>query len=110
MFFNGRWKQGQQAILHGVNEGVTSVTTHGVKPLTYRLAFLCSSIRCEGTDLHVTSEFSDVMKQTIMAMREANIIYNKLAESIAPTIYGHVNFSHHLSCRAISSEEFFSNW
>ena len=62
----------------------------GAAILSYRPAFLCSSVHVEGGETPVTSEFSDVMKQTIMAMREANIIYNKLAESIAPTIYGHV--------------------
>lgn len=70
-------------------EGVSGVFG-GVGTLGYRAAFLCSAVRVAGGEAPVTAAFSDAMKQTIMAMREANIIYNKLAESIAPTIYGHV--------------------
>ena len=87
----GRQAQGVSLGSAGTaGEGVAGLLGQGVKLLTYKTAFLCSSVRVEGGETPVTAEFSDVMKQTIMAMREANIIYNKLAESIAPTIYGHV--------------------
>lgn len=64
----------------------------------YRVAFLCSSITSvyEGEDEEITNEtdyvnsVSDEVKQRVFEMRKDSAIYRKLANSIAPSVYGHV--------------------
>lgn len=62
------------------------------------MAFLCSSITSvyEGEDEEITNEtdyvnsVSDEVKQRVFEMRKDSAIYRKLANSIAPSVYGHV--------------------
>lgn len=64
----------------------------------YRVAFLCSSITSvyESEDEEITNEtdyvnsVSDEVKQRVFEMRKDSAIYRKLANSIAPSVYGHV--------------------
>ena len=62
------------------------------------MAFLCSSITSvyESEDEEITNEtdyvnsVSDEVKQRVFEMRKDSAIYRKLANSIAPSVYGHV--------------------
>lgn len=71
-------------------DGVTGVKGYGVRELTYRLSFLASSV----LPLHIEDEIlNNNMETPSHMMHEANAsqdtIYDKLARSIAPDIYGH---------------------
>ena len=59
----------------------------------YRTAFLCSSIYSttsnEEDDI-LGLELTAAWKQDVLDMRNTAMLYEKLAESIAPGIYGHV--------------------
>ena len=59
----------------------------------YRTAFLCSSIYSttsnEDDDI-LGLELTAAWKQDVLDMRNTAMLYEKLADSIAPGIYGHV--------------------
>ncbi len=65
---------------------------------SYRIAFLCSSVTSvyESEEEEVSNEadyvnsVSDEVKQRVFEMRKDSAIYRKLANSIAPSVYGHV--------------------
>lgn len=62
----------------------------------YRTAFLCSSIHSttstEDEDI-LGMELTAAWKQDVLDMRNTAMLYEKLAESIAPGIYGHVGYT-----------------
>ncbi|KAL3921140.1 MAG: hypothetical protein SGPRY_005003 [Prymnesium sp.] len=83
-------------------EGVQGLKALGVRELTYRLSFLASSvqaspaesrlgvvnIRSDGDD-NVMDSFSQAEKEQILRMKRTANVYDKLAASIAPSVYGH---------------------
>lgn len=74
-------------------DGVTGVKGYGVRELTYRLSFLCSSVTPLNIEDDILREASAMLQEPSVMMREANssqdTIYDKLSRSIAPDIYGH---------------------
>ena len=67
-------------------EGVTGVRGYGVRELTYRMSFLCSSV----TAVQETKiEESKSKERAINMKAETTDIYTKLAHSIAPNVFGH---------------------
>ncbi|KAL4590625.1 hypothetical protein LXL04_003562 [Taraxacum kok-saghyz] len=85
-----------------VQEGVKGLRALGVRDLSYRLAFIANSVQiCDGRrdadirnrkrdaedddTLQFTSEELDEVKQ----MRNTPDFFNKLVDSIAPTVFGH---------------------
>ena len=78
------------------SEGFTGLKALGVRDLTYRTAFLASSVSTEASragggasgasqiDLFTQSE-----RDNILAMSRDPEIYKKMVRSIAPTVYGH---------------------
>ena len=81
-------------------EGVSGLKVLGVRDLTYRLAFLASSaqpaesrfgyvnIRDDSED-SIYDAFTPQEKNQIQRMKETPGIYQKLATSLAPQVYGH---------------------
>ncbi|KAL1495644.1 hypothetical protein AB1Y20_016511 [Prymnesium parvum] len=81
-------------------EGVQGLKALGVRELTYKLSFLASSvqpaesrlgvvnIRSDG-DENVMDSFSQAEKEQILKMKRTPNVYDKLAASIAPSVYGH---------------------
>jgi len=80
-------------------EGVSGLKSLGVRELTYKLAFLASSVQPAESRLGVVSirddpdttvsSFSASDRELILRMKETPNLYHQLALSIAPTIYGH---------------------
>ncbi|KAI3523866.1 hypothetical protein L1887_02331 [Cichorium endivia] len=85
-----------------VQEGVKGLRALGVRDLSYRLAFIANSVQiCDGRrdadirnrkrdaedddNLQFTAEELDEVKQ----MRNTPDFFNKLVDSIAPTVFGH---------------------
>ena len=88
----------------GADGGVTGLKSLGVRDLTYRLAFLGSSVQATWTepgggsgwtirgddeDEDVATQFTAEEREEIMRMRDQRDLYNRLVNSIAPTVYGH---------------------
>jgi DNA replication licensing factor MCM6 len=94
-------------------EGLSGLKEQGVRPLTFKLAFLASTVRPLSSQLgvvniredddtivadeqdveqeqeHVLGIFSEDEKETLVRMRNEPNIYRKLARSVAPAIFGH---------------------
>ena len=80
-------------------EGVSGLRALGVRELTYKLAFLASSVQAAESRLGVVSirddpdeslsTFTAEDRELILRMKETPNIYHRLANSIAPTVYGH---------------------
>ena len=80
-------------------EGVHGLKSLGVRELTYRMAFLASSVQPAEARLGLVSirddpdeasaHFTQAEKELIYRMRNDKNIYHKLAASICPTVYGH---------------------
>ena len=80
-------------------EGVQGLKALGVRELTYRMAFLASSVQPAESRLGLVSirdnpdeagnDFTVHDKELILRMKQTPGVYSKLASSIAPTIYGH---------------------
>jgi DNA replication licensing factor MCM6 len=67
-------------------DGVTGVKGYGVRELTYRLSFLCSSV---SSVQNTTVEESTSREKAINMKQSTTDLYTKLAHSIAPNVYGH---------------------
>ncbi|EGD72447.1 DNA replication licensing factor MCM6 [Salpingoeca rosetta] len=83
-------------------QGITGLKALGVRDLTYKLAFLATTvqpqdlkfgvvnIRDEGaTTESVIAEMTEQERQKILQMKEDPDLYRKMTESIAPTVFGH---------------------
>ena len=83
-------------------EGVSGLKALGVRELTYRLAFLASSVQPAESRLGLVSirddpdaaddgasAFSPDERELIHRMQSDRHVYQKLASSICPTVYGH---------------------
>ncbi|KAL6581928.1 MCM DNA helicase complex subunit mcm6 [Orobanche minor] len=82
-------------------EGVRGLRALGVRDLSYRLAFIANSVQvCDGrrdTDIRNRrdageddiQQFSAEELDEIQQMRETPDFFNKLVDSIAPTVFGH---------------------
>ncbi|ONK54815.1 uncharacterized protein A4U43_UnF11040 [Asparagus officinalis] len=86
----------------GGNEGVRGLKALGVRDLSYRLAFIANSVQMadgrRGTDIrdrrmdgddNDKQEFTQEEEEEVMRMRETPDFFNKLVESICPTVFGH---------------------
>jgi DNA replication licensing factor MCM6 len=81
--------------------GVGGVKDYGVRDLTYKLAFLASSvqasehrfgqtnIRGDDEGLSVAEHFCEEERNEIIKMGKKKGLYSKMAQSIAPTVFGH---------------------
>ena len=85
-------------------DGVTGLSKLGVKDLSYKLVFIANSVHAADSRFGFTSvsaedeEKQDVMKQfsyserhTVMKMKDNDDLYLKLAHSISPSVYGHLD-------------------
>lgn len=80
-------------------EGVSGLKALGVRELTYKLAFLASSVQPSESRQGVVSirddpddtaaGFTVQDKERILRMKGTPNVYHKLANSICPTVYGH---------------------
>ncbi|GER43247.1 DNA replication licensing factor MCM6 [Striga asiatica] len=82
-------------------EGVKGLRALGVRDLSYRLAFIANSVQvCDGrrdTDIRNRRDVDDSDSQQftpeeldeIQRMRNTPDFFNKLVDSIAPTVFGH---------------------
>lgn len=84
-------------------DGVTGLKALGVRDLTYRMSFLASSVIADkgsgggpsGADEGASSlaetaaSFSPAERASVMAMRRERDIFNKMVNSVAPTVFGH---------------------
>ncbi|KAM3252074.1 DNA replication licensing factor MCM6 [Capsicum annuum] len=86
----------------GGQEGVKGLRALGVRDLSYRLAFIANSVQiCDGRrDNDIRNRRRDVEEdenpqftaeelEDIQRMRKIPDFFNKLVESIAPTVFGH---------------------
>ncbi|KAJ4828463.1 MCM DNA helicase complex subunit mcm6 [Turnera subulata] len=84
------------------NEGVRGLRALGVRDLSYRLAFIANSVQvCDGrrdadirnrkrdADEDDDQQFTAEELDEIQRMRNTPDFFNKLVDSIAPTVFGH---------------------
>ncbi|GLU08578.1 hypothetical protein SLE2022_254840 [Rubroshorea leprosula] len=84
------------------NEGVRGLRALGVRDLSYRIAFIANSVQvCDGSkntdirnrkkdgDEDEQQQFTEEELEEIQRMRNTPDFFNKLVDSIAPTIFGH---------------------
>eukprot|EP00729_Bicosta_minor_P003166 gene3166-31554_t len=83
-------------------DGVTGLKSLGVRDLPYKLAFMASTVLPsdfkhgiinvrdeEATPETVVGELSEAEREELIAMKDDPKIYDKIAASIAPTVFGH---------------------
>ncbi|CAN1225821.1 DNA replication licensing factor MCM6 [Linum grandiflorum] len=84
------------------NDGVKGLRALGVRDLSYRLAFIANSVQvCDGrrevdirnrkkdADEDESQQFTPEEKEEIQRMRHTPDFFNKLVDSVAPTVFGH---------------------
>ncbi|KAL2933982.1 DNA replication licensing factor MCM6 [Bienertia sinuspersici] len=84
------------------NEGVRGLKALGVRDLNYRLAFIANSVRIadgrrdvdirnrkKDADEDENNQFTAEELKEIQRMRNTPDFFNKLVDSIAPTVFGH---------------------
>eukprot|EP00968_Pinguiococcus_pyrenoidosus_P023234 scaffold3665_cov244-Pinguiococcus_pyrenoidosus.AAC.4 len=82
--------------------GVTGLKLLGVRVLTYRLAFLAHTVQSTDTrfgqhsvrgddwgELDIAANFSQEERDEILLMRSEAKLYQKMVDSVAPTVFGH---------------------
>ncbi|EDQ89507.1 uncharacterized protein MONBRDRAFT_25214 [Monosiga brevicollis MX1] len=82
-------------------EGITGLKALGVRDLTYRMAFLATTVQQEGAetgvvnirDEHATiqsivAEFTEEERQKVLQMKEDPDLYRKMVDSICPSVFG----------------------
>ncbi|KAK8939440.1 Protein PROLIFERA [Platanthera guangdongensis] len=86
----------------GGNEGVRGLKALGVRDLSYRLAFIANSVqladgrssndirdrRMDGDDGD-RQEFTQEEEEEVLRMRNTPDFFNKIVDSICPTVFGH---------------------
>ncbi|KAJ7516860.1 hypothetical protein O6H91_21G001800 [Diphasiastrum complanatum] len=83
-------------------EGVRGLKALGVRDLTYRLAFVASSVQPHDKKKSIdfrtakkegeeedSPKFTNEEKEMIYRMKNLNQIYERLVQSVAPTVFGH---------------------
>ncbi|KAJ4765576.1 DNA helicase [Rhynchospora pubera] len=86
----------------GGQEGVRGLKALGVRDLSYRLAFVANSVQVaddrtdgdiRGRDMDEDDsgrpKFTEEEENEVLAMRNTPDFFNKLVESICPTVFGH---------------------
>jgi len=86
----------------GPSEGVTGIKAIGVRELNYKLVFLAndvashhkqfgySDIRGDEEEAEdIVAQFTSKEREDIIRMKETSRLYERMANSIAPNIYGH---------------------
>ena len=91
----------------GFSSSITGLKTLGVRELSYKLSFAaCMVTLCAGAPLSSLEDadysptfdsFSQEEKMTILAMKNTPNLYQKLVESIAPSIFGRCASFHYTS-------------
>ncbi|CAN1809950.1 DNA replication licensing factor MCM6 [Linum perenne] len=84
------------------NDGVKGLRALGVRDLSYRLAFIANSVQvCDGrrevdirnrkkdADEDESQQFTPEELEEIQRMRNIPDFFNKLVDSVAPTVFGH---------------------
>ena len=78
-------------------EGVSGLKRLGVRDLSYKLTFMATSIRGKDTrfgfkeeDSDDLAQFSKLEQNRFMQMRNESNVYERLAKSIAPSVFGHL--------------------
>nr|GEW64996.1 DNA replication licensing factor MCM6 [Tanacetum cinerariifolium] len=97
-----RREGGQRGNSGGVQEGVKGLRALGVRDLSYKLAFIANSVQiCDGRrDADIrnrkrdaedgdTPEFTSEELAEVRQMRNTPDFFNKLVDSLAPTVFGH---------------------
>ncbi|KAF3794659.1 DNA replication licensing factor [Nymphaea thermarum] len=92
----------QRQPLSGGHEGVGGLRALGVRDLSYRLAFIANSVqvstgrrdgdfrnRKKDIDEDYVEHFSAEEMDEIQRMRNTPDFFNKLVDSVAPTVFGH---------------------
>lgn len=86
-------------------DGVAGLKRLGVKDLSYKLVFIANSVHAADSRFGFSSvnsaddeekeeqtrQFSIAERHTVIKMKDQDDLYTKLAESIAPSVYGHVD-------------------
>lgn len=86
-------------------DGVTGLRRLGVKDLSYKLVFIANSVHSADSRFGFQSvnsadeeEKQDVLKQftiserhTVVRMKDQDDLYLKLAQSVSPSVYGHLD-------------------
>jgi DNA replication licensing factor MCM6 len=86
-------------------DGVAGIKRLGVKDLSYKLVFIANSVHAADSRFGFSSvnsaddeekeeqtrQFSIAERHTVIKMKDQDDLYTKLAESIAPSVYGHVD-------------------
>eukprot|EP00937_MAST-01D_sp_MAST-1D-sp2_P004520 g4520.t1 len=81
-------------------EGVQGLRALGCRDLTYRLAFLASSVQASEqrfgqTDIRqesnadIASQFTEEEREEILSMKRDPQLYKKMAQSVCPSVFGH---------------------
>ncbi|XP_072979096.1 DNA replication licensing factor MCM6 [Typha angustifolia] len=97
-----RRESSQRRNASGAQEGVRGLKALGVRDLSYRLAFIANSVqvadgrrdgdirdrKIDGDD-NDKQEFTQEEEDEIMTMRDTPDFFNKLVDSICPTVFGH---------------------
>jgi DNA replication licensing factor MCM6 len=86
-------------------DGVTGLKRLGVKDLSYKLVFIANSVHAADSRFGFSNlvsaddeEKQDTLKQfslqeqhTVIKMKDQDDLYSKLAQSISPSVYGHLD-------------------
>jgi len=96
----GKMKRNEQASL----DGVAGLKKLGVKDLSYKMVFIANSVHAADSRFGFTNvnsnaaEEEDPLKQfsmeewhQVMRMKDQDDLYTKLAQSIAPSVYSHMD-------------------
>eukprot|EP00049_Salpingoeca_infusionum_P011179 m.192559 g.192559 ORF g.192559 m.192559 type:complete len:799 (-) comp14858_c0_seq1:250-2646(-) len=103
---SGRVQLSQRATQRGEGyseEGVSGLKALGVRDLTYKLSFLGTTVQADSSasgainirsdeatsSVDVDRELTDYDREKLLQMRADPEIYRKLAQSMAPAIFGH---------------------
>ena len=85
-------------------DGVTGLRRLGVKDLSYKLVFIANSVHsadsrfgfssansAEDEEKQDLKQFNYQERHTVMRMKDQDDLYLKLAKSISPSVYGHLD-------------------
>mgnify|MGYP000869964682 CR=1 FL=1 len=90
-------------------DGVTGLRKIGVKDLSYKMVFIASSVKSgdsrfgftgqkadeddsdDDKDVDTNAQFTTHEQHEVISMKEQDDLYTKLARSIAPSVYGHMD-------------------
>lgn len=97
-----RREASQRKIPSGAHEGVKGLKALGVRDLSYRLAFIANSVqisdgrrdtdvrnRKKDADEEDNQHFTEEELDEIQRMRNTPDFFNKIVDSVAPTVFGH---------------------